>query len=138
MSGSVEPRLLERHPDQSESLLAEYASTRALAGTRGGIGELRYAHADAVGPVPPAVVRAHDPIALSPAQRQRGAAVDAEILDRMQAPLPAPRQTTTGSSSSLPRTGLSSTSAANATGCQQLRSACVSGIAAGAVTVPEH
>jgi hypothetical protein len=76
------------------------------------------------------VVRAHDPVAcVQPSE--------SAVPRWMQRSLTAcschssPRQTTTGSPRSFVPNGVSPSSAANATGCQQLRNACMSGTAEG-------
>ena len=77
-------RLLQRHPQQPEPLLAAKRVHARLAGDLRRVGELRDQPADAVAAVLPAVVGAHDPVPDHAPERERGAAVDAEVAQRVR------------------------------------------------------
>ena len=77
-------RLLHRHPQHPVALLAGERVDLRLARDPRRVGELRDQRADAVAAVLPAVVRAHDPVADDAAERERGAAVDAEVAQRVR------------------------------------------------------
>ena len=81
--GQRPARLLERDPDHPVALRAGERRGPGLGRHPGRVGELRDPRAGAVGAVAPAVVGAHDLVALDGAERERRAAVDAEIEECM-------------------------------------------------------
>ena len=74
----------QAHPDEAVALLA-LIHRRARLGGNGGGGRLRNAHARARRVVVPRVVRTHEAIVGDPAERERGAAVDAQVAHRVRA-----------------------------------------------------
>jgi hypothetical protein len=89
--GQGPARLLQRDPDQPVPLLDRERPDPGLGRDRRRVFLLRDGHAPAVGPVAPAVVRADQLVALDPAQRQRRAAVHAQVRHRpRRATGPAP------------------------------------------------
>ena len=84
--GQRPARLLERNPDHPVALGAGERGRARLGGHARRVGELRDPGAGSVGAVAPAVVRAHDLVALDRAERERGAAMDAEVEERVRRP----------------------------------------------------
>ena len=78
--GQRPARLVQGHPDQPVPFLAVERRDLRLGRHPARVLELRDSDAPAVGPVPPAVVRADQLVAVDPAQRQRGTAVHAQVL----------------------------------------------------------
>ena len=130
--GQRPARLVQGHPDQPVPFLAVERRDLRLGRHPARVLELRDSDAPAVGPVPPAVVRADQLVAVDPAQRQRGTAMHAQVLagPRLAAGAAPQHQWL---AEQIGVGGLSVSSAPNATGCQQLRSALGSAKAAGPV-----
>src|SRR5207302_7762544 len=77
--GERPARVVESDPHQLEALLARERGRTRLGWNAGRILELRDQRARAVGPVVPAVVGADDLVVLNGPERERRAAVDAEV-----------------------------------------------------------
>ena len=82
--GERPARLLERDPDHPVALGAGERRRTRLGRYAGRVGKLRDPRAGSVGAVAPAVVRTHDLVALDGAERQRCAAMDAEVEERVR------------------------------------------------------
>ena len=104
--GQRPARLLQRGPDQAVAFLRAERGHPGLGRDPRRVLELRDRDAAAVGVVAPAVVGAHDLVAGHPAQRQRGAAVHAQVRHHPRAAVrAAPQHQRLAEQVGMPRLG---------------------------------